>query len=58
MTDPDNPADSHADVESDVVRAEYQAPQVEALGTLAELTRGGTAAIGDGFGGAGSTGSI
>ena len=58
MTDSDQPGESDVTGDSDVVRVEYQAPHVEVLGTLADLTRGGTAAIGDGFGGAGSTGSI
>ncbi|WP_374224626.1 lasso RiPP family leader peptide-containing protein [Micromonospora sp. C51] len=33
----------------------YRAPQVERLGTLAELTRGGTGPIGDGQGGTGDS---
>lgn len=34
---------------------EYQAPQVRRLGTLAELTQGGTLPIGDGVGGSGAS---
>ncbi|MFG1677275.1 lasso RiPP family leader peptide-containing protein [Micromonospora sp. NPDC049282] len=33
----------------------YQAPKVERLGTLAELTRGGTGPITDGVGGTGDS---
>ncbi|MEU4780696.1 lasso RiPP family leader peptide-containing protein [Micromonospora sp. NPDC023633] len=34
---------------------DYQAPRVERLGTLAELTQGGTGPIGDGQGGTGDS---
>ncbi len=34
----------------------YVAPTVETLGSLADLTRGGSVGPDDGFGGAGSTG--
>ncbi|MFG1845508.1 lasso RiPP family leader peptide-containing protein [Micromonospora carbonacea] len=34
---------------------EYQAPRVWRLGTLAELTQGGTLPIGDGVGGSGAS---
>ncbi len=36
----------------------YEAPRLESLGTLAELTRGGTNNENDSFGGAGSSGFI
>ncbi|WP_416904085.1 lasso RiPP family leader peptide-containing protein [Micromonospora echinospora] len=38
--------------------AEYRPPTVRRLGTLAELTRGGTAGPDDGLGGAGDDGSV
>ncbi|WP_159079600.1 MULTISPECIES: lasso RiPP family leader peptide-containing protein [unclassified Plantactinospora] len=38
--------------------ADYQAPTVRRLGTLAELTRGGTVGPDDGLGGAGDEGSV
>ncbi|MFG1951208.1 lasso RiPP family leader peptide-containing protein [Micromonospora sp. NPDC048830] len=34
---------------------EYRAPRIQRLGTLAELTRGGTLPIGDGVGGSGAS---
>ncbi|WP_229401317.1 lasso RiPP family leader peptide-containing protein [Micromonospora okii] len=34
---------------------EYRPPRVQRLGTLAELTRGGTLPIGDGVGGSGAS---
>jgi hypothetical protein len=37
---------------------DYQPPTIIDLGTLAELTRGGSFGPGDGFGSAGSSGSI
>ncbi len=37
---------------------EYEPPALRPLGTLAELTRGGTAGPDDGVGGAGSAGSL
>ena len=36
----------------------YEAPALRRLGTLAELTQGGTSGPSDGFGGAGAMGSI
>ena len=39
-------------------RDTYSPPTVETLGTLTELTRGGAVGPGDGFGSAGSNGSI
>lgn len=39
-------------------RAAYRPPSVERLGTLAELTQGGTVGVDDGLGGAGDTGSL
>ncbi|MBF9130416.1 lasso RiPP family leader peptide-containing protein [Plantactinospora sp. S1510] len=36
----------------------YQPPSVRRLGTLAELTRGGTVGPDDGLGGAGDEGSV
>ena len=36
----------------------YEPPALRRLGTLAELTRGGTAGPADAFGGAGSSGVI
>ncbi|MFI6230928.1 lasso RiPP family leader peptide-containing protein [Micromonospora echinospora] len=38
--------------------ADYRPPTVRRLGTLAELTRGGTAGPDDGLGGAGDDGSV
>ncbi|MGC4807423.1 lasso RiPP family leader peptide-containing protein [Micromonospora sp. DT233] len=34
---------------------DYQAPRIQRLGTLAELTQGGTLPIGDGVGGSGAS---
>jgi hypothetical protein len=39
-------------------RRPYVKPEVERLGTLDELTRGGTTGPDDGVGGAGTTGSL
>jgi hypothetical protein len=39
-------------------RSPYAAPEVHVLGTLAELTAGGTDGPDDGFGGAGDAGSL
>jgi hypothetical protein len=39
-------------------REPYVAPEVRQLGTLAELTSGGTVGPDDGFGGAGDSGSL
>jgi hypothetical protein len=36
----------------------YEPPRLVSLGTLAELTQGGTAGPADGFGGAGDSGSL
>lgn len=36
----------------------YEPPAIRRLGSLAELTRGGTSGPSDGFGGAGAMGSI
>lgn len=36
----------------------YDPPALRRLGTLAELTQGGTVGLDDGLGGAGGTGSI
>ncbi len=38
--------------------AAYEPPRLVSLGTLAELTRGGTAGPPDAFGGAGDSGSL
>lgn len=37
---------------------EYVPPRIERLGTLAELTQGGTTGPDDGYGGAGDEGSL
>ncbi|MFJ6197292.1 lasso RiPP family leader peptide-containing protein [Micromonospora sp. NPDC092111] len=42
----------------DSSRHPYQPPTIQRLGTLAELTRGGTAGPDDGLGGAGGDGSL
>jgi hypothetical protein len=36
----------------------YEAPKIESLGTLVELTQGGTAGAADGAGMAGSSGTL
>ena len=41
-----------------VESAVYQSPRIERLGTLAELTQGGTFGAADGFGGCGDIGSL
>jgi hypothetical protein len=40
------------------VAGRYQAPRIERLGTLAELTTGGVPGPSDAFGGAGDNGSL
>jgi len=52
MQDPgvDTPGEQHGD-------DDYQPPRIEVLGTLAELTQGGDFGGGDGFGGAGDSGT-
>ncbi len=44
------------DAQADEVAA-YEPPRIVRLGSLAELTQGGTDVIGDGNGGAGDSGS-
>jgi hypothetical protein len=40
------------------IRREYEPPSIHRLGTLAELTKGGTVGPDDGLGGAGDDGSL
>jgi hypothetical protein len=49
--------DERADEDADGSR-HYESPSVTYLGTLSELTRGGTSGPDDGFGGAGGVGSL
>ncbi len=43
---------------ADVEAVGYEPPAIRRLGSLAELTQGGTTTIADGYGGAGANGSI
>jgi hypothetical protein len=45
------------EIEPETEAAGYEPPMVVRLGSLTELTQGGTGLIGDGTGGAGDTGS-
>jgi hypothetical protein len=59
MTEPIEPDHTKSEPSaSDSPPRPYTPPTVTVLGTLAELTGGGTNAPTDGVGGAGSTGSV
>ncbi|WP_375499244.1 lasso RiPP family leader peptide-containing protein [uncultured Jatrophihabitans sp.] len=46
------------DDKSHVQTADYEVPRIVRLGTLTELTQGGTVGLDDGTGGAGDSGSF
>jgi hypothetical protein len=50
-------SDEHADADAGR-SSHYESPSVTYLGTLRELTLGGTSGPDDGFGGAGGVGSL
>jgi hypothetical protein len=59
MTEQDDPERTTANkAPSDPQVPSYIPPTLTVLGTLAELTGGGSLAPTDGFGGAGTTGSV